>query len=701
MATLKSEKERTEEVSESSEKKSTYIPTEEENEVLKNVYDRFKDMKQATARVQFESDIDTGEKQWEGYVEPQDADDYRSNINKPIAFSIVETEMQETIERNSRPKVKPREASDIAKAQFTNDVLNYSFDIGNFNYQFNMAKKETLIRGTGFLLEYYREDKRTVKELELVRNKETKEIEEIYNQVEKVDFDDVYAEYIDGQFLYFDEAGNHIEKCKDMIIRRIFGLNEWRRIYSNKRGFYNIEYVHGGGDTSIDSYYGHPKDVQDQEVEMLEYINRSTDEYNIVVNGVVVRKGPIPWPHKELPVVVLYCYKRPNCFYGKGIPKIIEPLVDERNTLSNLRLDAQKMALNKMFFYDDMIEIDDFDLIPRPHGGIPINTNGRPINQVLQWIEYSDVKPSTYKDEEILVDDIKRTTGVDDRMQGVNMGGTATEAAILKESSMKRINAKMKLMEMDSMTRLLRLRLANIRFNYGVPKMIKIAGKNGEEKIKQVKRTLSIEGKEYKIAEDGSLIVEPKAGIFNFPINKKTMKFLETEFDISVDEAADQPMSKPIKQGKITEMFDRLMANPITMSEVDGRNAAQRYITINEEDPELWLKKSKMEVDESKMLAESENLVMMSGIPIPPTKDIPMEHTEVHMNLTKTAEFQQTDPTIQDILHNHIQGEGAMMGMGAQAPNMGSQLGAPGMTGADMFANNRGGGEVPNGEAAM
>lgn len=658
--------------------KNHWKPNDEEEEARKLVYDRYKNMKNSPERKAAEIDWDYGDKQYQAWVEEQDEDDHRTNVNKPMAFAVIETICQETIDRNSRPKAHPRRHDDTTKTNFINDVLGYSFDISNFDYQFFLTKKESLIRGTAVMMEYYRDERRMVGDLEITEG-EDGEPQEEYKQVERVDFDDLYTEYIPVEMFYIDPGANHIDKARDCIYREIIHIDEFYRRYSKKKDFKNIEYVKMGGDTNRYTYYETAKDIdQAEEVEVLHYYNRSLDKYTVVANDITIRHTPLPFPHKELPFTVLYCYKRPNKFYGIGIPKIIQGLVEEKNTLSNLRIDGQKMQLHKMFFYDDSIDLDELDLVTRPYGGIPLNTQGRPLSQLVQWVEYSDMHPSTYQEDEILTDDIRRTLGVDDRVQGLNVGGTATEAAILKESAMKRINMIASLWEVDSLVRLGRLRLENIKFFYPLPKIKRVI-ENDHTKIESEDRIISIKGKEYTINEDGGLDMSEVEGYSYFKMNEENEKYLEGEFDIVILPEANMPLSKPLQQAKVTEMFQLLTNHPVLMGAIDPIKAVRRYINVFDESDEAWMMDGIKTDAEMEIQAEAENELMASGYPLPPTPNANEHHTMIHMNKVEVLMAGGTqDQNILSVFERHISGEAAGSGaLQGPAEHGGPREGAP------------------------
>jgi hypothetical protein len=134
-----------------------------------------------------------------------------------------------------------------------------------------------------------------------------------------------------------------------MFRREIINIDEFHRIYGNKPGFYDTEYVVAGGDTSTRSFFQLPRDVKAQDVEVLHYYNRSIDAYWVVANNIAVYDGPLPTKHKELPIAVQYQYRVPGRFWGMGIPKVVHMLSEERKAIRRLNLDRQKLNITGAF----------------------------------------------------------------------------------------------------------------------------------------------------------------------------------------------------------------------------------------------------------------------------------------------------------------------------------------------------------------
>jgi hypothetical protein len=632
-----------------------YVPSKKMRGIRRRVYERFYFLRDDPARKAAEADWETADNEY-GMVTPtQDAKDWRSNLVLPDAFAAIQTQAQETIERKSRPHLTGTEESDEPQEELANAVLTYNMSTTGYDYQYFLAKLSASYRGIAFLMDYWRTDKRVVKDPVGI----DKDGKIIYKNKEIVDFDDDYTEWVPNEFIYVDEKAKHIDEAVDMFKREIINIDEFHRIYGNNPDYHDTEFVVPGGDTTTRSAFRLPKDITENDVELLRYYNRSTDEHNVVANNVVIRDGPLPWKHKELPLAVIYQYRIPGQFYGMGIPKIMHHLSEERKSLRNLNMDRQKMQLNKMFLHNNAFDLDDEDLVTRPHGLISVDTNGQDIRQAITPVEYGDVPASYFRTEEILLEDERRATGIDDRVSVSNSATTATQAAIVKESTLKRINLISISAEMDTVIRIGRLKWSNIQFFYGTPRIEKIV-ENGEEREKKIYRTMSVKGKKFEIVDDDgrpALRMEDVKGSSALTIDKKFATYLDKQYDISVDADIFTPISKAIEQTKKTEMFSLLLSNPATMAVMDINGATEDLLAVNNIKPDKWLKNPGSSKKDMMMLADAENMIMAAGQVLGGTEDATEDHTLVHLMYTKTAEFASLSNEIKQIFQDHIMQE--------------------------------------------
>lgn len=655
-----------------------YRPNKRSRLIRRKVYERFYELRDDPERKKAETEWEIADKEFEMYVEPRDTtdpNDWKANLHLPDAFSAIESQEQERIERKSRPHVIPTEESDEPIADFANAVLTYNMNTTGFDYQYYMAKLSAASRGTAFLCDYYRLEKRKVKYPKSLN--QDGEIE--YEEKEIIDFDDDYTEWKPAEFIYIDEKAKHIEEAVDGIEREIINIDEFHRKYGEKPGFFDTKYVYAGGDTHTSNIFRYPKDINEQDVEVLKYYNRSTDSYWIVANNVTIYDSPLPSQHKELPWAVVYQYRRPGHFWGFGIPKVIHMLSEERRTIRNMNIDRQKIIIGGAFLHNSSFDIDDEDTVLSPGKIITVDTNGQPVNQAITQLNMGDVPPSSFKTEEIIQEDIRRGTGIDDRIAGVNVGGTATEAAILKESSLKRVNMISITDEMDAIIRIGKLKWSNIQFHYSTPRINKILEEN-EEREEAIYRTITIKNKRFTIENDDGnkqLKMEDIKGMSSLKLDKSFSKYLDKTYDIAVDADVFTPISKAIEQTKKTELFSLFMANPATMANMDIAAAQADILEVNNIKPDKWLKQSISKKD-MQQLAEAENMIMSSGQPLSGTEGATEDHTLVHLMFTKTPDFQAATPEIQQIIMDHIlQEHDANPATGAAADLMGAYGLAP------------------------
>lgn len=634
---------------------TVYRPNKRKRAVRRQVYERYYWLRQDPLRAEAEADWEIADKEYNLWVEQKDPDDWHADVHLPDAFAAIQTQAQETIERKSRPNLIPTEESDEPIREFGNDVLTYNMNNTGYDYEYYKAKLAASIRGTAFLMDYWRTDKRVVKDPDSLNDDGT--IKYITREV--IDFDDDYTEWVPNEYIIVDEKAKEDYEMVDFFRREIINIDECHRIYGSKPGFFDVEFVYAGGERGNRSYFQLPQDITNQDVEVLHYYNRAIDAYWVVANNVTIYDGPLPSKHKELPLIAVHQYRVPGRFWGMGIPKIIHALSEERKTIRNLNLDRQKLQINKMFLHNSAFDIDDEDMVSRPHGVISIDTNGQPINNALVPLEYGDVPASYFRTEEVLLEDMRRGHGIDDRVSGAQVGSTATQAALQKESAIKRINLISIQAEMSAVIRIGRLKWSNISFFYSIPRLDKITISN-EEREEKVYRKISIQGRKYDIVKgDGGpkLRMEDVQGATGLQLDKKMAKYLESSYDVTVDASVFTPISKAIEQTKKTEAFSLLMSNPASMATLDMPSAVADFLRVNDIKPELWMKTQAKPQREMMLLAEAENMIMSSGQPLSPTEDATTDHTLVHLMFTKSGDFEKFPPQVQALFEMHIMGE--------------------------------------------
>lgn len=174
--------------------------------------------------------------------------------------------------------------------------------------------------------------------------------------------------------------------------------------------------------------------------EVFEWWRPYEDAYAVMVGGsyVPIFKDavmPIPYDFKEAPFIEVPYVKMPNEFEGYGIPMILENPQLMLNMIKNQRLDAATLSIHKMWIVNPLANINKDELVTRPFGIIySIDPNG------VREVQFSDIKASAYKEEDLLKGDMRYSSGVDDFSMGAGgASSSATEVRHLRESTLERV----------------------------------------------------------------------------------------------------------------------------------------------------------------------------------------------------------------------------------------------------------------------
>ncbi len=689
--------------------KSSYKPTQKEKDLRLWVYNRFDSMAQSSQRHRAERIWRAGEVAWDAIRYERDADDWNSNYYVPMTGAVVESIMAEMLEQSLVPQVLARGGEDKPKARVMQNIFEYTLETANHNDEMENVYRGGLIHGTTFAQEYYLRDRRKVKDIMGLKEAKTKNNrkrkEFVGEEREVLEYDDVIMEWISPWEVYADEKAREINrgtrKCRDIIRHQVMNyrdakqffmgdpiwdhLNNFRFVQPGRTSRFNNEDLSFNRPNVFNRFIDNGVNDASEDVDIFWYWSRTPDDLLVVlINDVVVRMGPNIFRHKQLPILKGTDVKRLGSFYGKGEPELLESVQDEVNTLRRMVIDRNHLDIDKMFITSPDMPIDEDDLVARPHGAIP----GKPSD--VQPIEYGDIPLSIDRTMNSINEDKISITGVDDRFQSVQKTpSTATEAAILKESTLKRIKMKLRSYENGFLVDMGRQRLSNIIQFYSVPKMEKIVGQQGTSDFKKEVaelgrkglleiqggkpfrkrfRQIRMEGKELFPDERGIIQQRKKPGFSFFDISPEF--FVPSSpggFDIRFSAGPSLPVSKPLLQQKISEMYDRLL--PIAQEGItnyDPEKIADALVKANELNPEDLKREGAVEeqaVEQNRTelaieLASQENQMLIDGKPIPElgTPFAPPAHTLIHIEFLSSEAVEPNSPEFNALIV-HMKGE--------------------------------------------
>ncbi len=638
---------------------SVYKPPEKIKKDRRQVYKRFSDMQNGryVNGQNLEGQWDRWEKQYEAWRPDKSADDWQSNIVPPFTTSIVERALAEIVDQTMRPKVIPRGPEDKARAQVMNYVTDYTWEIGDGDLEIYASLKQALILGKTIWQEDYWDDRRKVKVL--TKFNPEKGIEE-YKEKDISDFNNVYGETVSLRDFYIDEMARTINmgryKANDCIRRYIMNYDTFRETFKGSiwDQFNVARLVKPGGDLNHYQYYRPSEGTRDNQVEVLMYWGRRPDKWIIVANDIVVRDGPNPYNHKQLPFAEGSDVPRLHNFNARGEPALLESIQDELTTLRRMRIDRQHLDIWKMFLVSNRETLDDEEAIVAPSRFLYVDDP----NKSIKPLEYGDINPSAYREEELLKQDGREVTGV----ESPQPAGTATEAAIFKESTMKSLRLKIWLLSRQLLTGIIRLRVPNISQFYSTPQVEKIVGEAKMSKYRQI-RTTDVQ---LKTTKGGELVEEKKKGENFFEITPDLVTPMYGGFDYKLSAEPSFPLSKPLLQQKVNE----LMQSPIVMGAIQSGHyelgkVADEVMEINDFDPEEFKVKEEEPsiIDQAQLmeLANRENEAIAAGKRVPPTAYANRAHSDIHLAFMDSDNFRQAlakNPEILTNMISHVQGEG-------------------------------------------
>lgn len=395
---------------------------------------------------------------------------WQSNVQIPYIQAAIETMVPRIVDARPDFTVLGRTQDDQAKAEKQQELMDYFWEVAGMDSTTEDFVRATLIYGIGFLQVSWKKD---VRKLNFLRSKDIASKKYEWKQEERTFFDGPMCEWVDNYTLWYDWH-NTARKSKQFWFKRlVLTESEIRRRYPmadkkrlelalNSPGGDLIDYAAirqqvrttnlyttkssaatmisaSGTVYGTDKYYS-TQDNTLKMYEVYEWWRPFDDAYSVIVGGSYVpifRDGamPIPMDFKEVPFIDASYLKIPGEFEGYGLPLILESPQIMLNLVKNQRLDAATLSIHKMWVVNPLANINKDELVTRPFGIIySIDPNG------VREIQFSDIKMSAYKEEELLKNDMQYASGVDDFSMGIGGGAnSATEVRHLRESTLERV----------------------------------------------------------------------------------------------------------------------------------------------------------------------------------------------------------------------------------------------------------------------
>lgn len=389
--------------------------------------------------------------------------DWQANVFTPYIMAAVETLIPRILDARPEFISHGRSDDDQIKTGKQQQLMDYLWELSGMDKTLEDLVRSSLIYGTGFLQVSWKKD---VREYNFLSTNDVSEKPK-YKKEKKTFYDAPYCEWVDNYSLLYDWHNIARESKQDWFKRLILTEDEIKRKYPlyNKRRL-SLAIESGGGDLtdyarvreevksthssigrgdnsgtglSGDRYNESSASGVDM-YEVFEWHSPFEDRFAVMVGGghvPILKGGSIynPYDFKAAPFIEVPYLRLPGEFEGYGLPMILESPQLMLNLIKNQRLDSAKLSIHKMWIVNPLANINKEELVTRPFGIIySVDPNG------VREVEFSDIKQSAYREEDLLKQDMRYSSGIDDFSMGSGGGaGSATEVRHLRESTLERV----------------------------------------------------------------------------------------------------------------------------------------------------------------------------------------------------------------------------------------------------------------------
>lgn len=306
------------------------------------------------------------------------------------------------------------------------------------------------------------------------------------------DYDDVYLEHVPWENVYVNNT--NIETSTEACIVRHWERDEFitkfacNPLFNNVseasipegKMYYNVAQADKVNSNNYTMEFNPSSESREYAniVSVLSYYNKSRDQYIVLANGVWINqlpdgsKMPIPFAHKELPLIPFVDHFLEDDMYSMGEYDITEGSRTLKNSIRSLNIEVIKAQ----FGFTTISPTADFDEATLQIG---LRNFARVDKEDIGFYAPNINSQSLQAMEQKVDEDIIIETGVDFKSQLISQKETASRTGQRTQAQQKRINLCLKINAFNFFERLGRLRMSNIEFYYdGKPLTISVKGLN-------------------------------------------------------------------------------------------------------------------------------------------------------------------------------------------------------------------------------
>lgn len=454
--------------------------------------------------------IDDWSKRWNGYLPAtsiltQDRSNIFLNFTRNMVVSFLSKVALGLPDIKTVAVNKTSGMQNKKFAELLHDLNDYSNNAENAQSKFLESALECAVKGTVIKYEGFLKNEQ---EMEVAEEFDEKTGELKTKKEKRVLFDDCYQELVAIEDFYIANPYQPDVQKQPFVI--------WKKITTYEEaefelGHYpNFKYVKAGSYTITNeptTFYRNSiyTDLQGGQVEVLRYYNKHKNKHIILVNGVPVFQGIIPFKDGNYPFPKgIHEPYGNDFFWGMGLPQKIQGDQDLVNTLWNMMVDKTYGSLLPFGLSSDVDDLVD-DTILEPN-------KIRKVGDINNW--RFETLPGINSGEQSMLQSaigfVKENSGVEGGASAASSKGgkvSMRQAMLKQQETMQKLGFNMSYLEDFELERT-KLRIAHILQYYSIPKMEKISGKNGKEIQKLTYRELKITGAKLSDGQEGTKIVK-------------------------------------------------------------------------------------------------------------------------------------------------------------------------------------------------
>jgi hypothetical protein len=380
-----------------------YQQTEQEQEICKAVFKKFRDTALSRDR-NFENFdglnlidyIDDSVHRFTTNIDEREGiEDWQARVHNQMTRNKVLAILSKVVQNLPIAEMQPRGEEDHRRAQILSNLYEYSEDVDDYELLMTNIVLEGIVKGTAIGYEGYEHKETLVREIvsgtadDIRVDEKIKKTNRLYGQI--VRLEDFYPSSV---------TVSSIKKMPFCFWRETMPFSQFEQDYA----MYNNAKLVEPHQASMVGVEDHPpyldyisNDVGDGDVEVIKYYNKETDEFIIIANYIwlnpIIVDGtsvtsPIPFNHKELP---FWDIKNElfdaTFFYGKSLPDKLKSLQDVANVLNNMLLDQSFLTVFKPLLTNGFDSMEDDYL--RPGRRTPVDTQGLSIKEAVMEMDMS------------------------------------------------------------------------------------------------------------------------------------------------------------------------------------------------------------------------------------------------------------------------------------------------------------------------